>query len=67
MRLFVSEIIDKIIAKCGVTEMPKIPVWEHLWTACMLKGPKHCLNQRNSIFVIFFGHSERKSAQKIPF
>ena len=28
----------------------------------MLKGPKHCLNLRESIFVIFIAHSEGKSA-----
>ena len=47
--------------------MPKEPVTEHLWTANMLKGPKHCLNLHGRIFVIFFDHSERKSAQKILF
>ena len=47
--------------------MPKSPVSEHLWTVNMLKGPKDCLNLRGSIFVMFFDHSERKSAPKIMF
>ena len=42
-------------------------VSEHLWMVNMLKGPKDCLNLNGSIFVIFFDHSERKSAQKIMF
>ena len=44
--------------------MPKSPVWGHLWTVNILKGPKHCLNLHGSIFVIFSDHSEKQSAQK---
>ena len=39
--------------------------WEHLLTVNILKGSKLFLNLRGSIFVIFFDHSERKSARKI--
>ena len=35
---------------------------EHLWTVNMLKAPKDCLNVHESIFVIFFDHSEKQSA-----
>ena len=37
---------------------------EHVWTANMLNDPKHCLNLHSSVFVIYFDHSARKSAQK---
>ena len=37
-------------------------VSEHLWTIKMLKCLKDFLNLQGSIFVIFFDHSERKSA-----
>ena len=40
---------------------------EHLWKVNMLNGPKDCLNLQGSIFVIFFDHSEMKSAPKILF
>ena len=40
---------------------------EHLRTVNMLKILKHCLNLHDSIFVVCFDHSERKSAQKILF
>ena len=46
---------------------PKNSVSEHIWTVNMLKGPKHCLNINGSIFVIFFDHSEKKSAPNILF
>ena len=45
----------------------KSSVSEHFWTVNMLKGPKDSLNLHETIFVIFSGHSERKSAQKIMF
>ena len=31
------------------------------------KCPKHCINLHGSVFVIFFGHSERKSDQTVLF
>ena len=37
----------------------KSAVSEHLWTANMIKGTKHCLNLQGSIFVIFCDDSER--------
>ena len=55
------------LQKGGLLKCLKIAMSEHLWTANMLKGLKHCLNLHGSIFVIFFVHSERKSSQKIPF
>ena len=33
----------------------------------MLKGPLHCLNLQDSIFVIFFDNFEKISAHKIMF
>ena len=33
----------------------------------MLNGPKHRMNLHASIFLIFFDHSEKKSAPKILF
>ena len=47
--------------------MPKSTVSELLWIVKMLKGSKDCLNLHGSIFVVFFDHSERKSAEKILF
>ena len=40
---------------------------EHLWTVNMLKDPIDCLNLHGCIFIMFFDHSEMKSAQKIMF
>ena len=40
---------------------------EHLWIVNMLKGPKDYLNLHGIILLILFDHSQRKSAQKIPF
>ena len=37
---------------------------KHLWKVNMLIGPKHCLNQYGSSFVIFFDDFERKSPGK---
>ena len=37
------------------------------WTVMMLKGPKDCLNLHGSIFVLFFDHSEGKSARNALF
>ena len=51
-----------MLLKCRVSG-----VSEHLWTLNMLKRPKHCINLHGSIFLIFFDHSERKSALKILF
>ena len=53
------------LQKAGLVKCLKSPVSEHLWTANMLKGPKRCFNLHGRIFLIFFDHSERKSAQKI--
>ena len=36
---------------------------EHLCTVNMLRGPKDCLNQHGSIFVVIFDQCERKSAR----
>ena len=55
------------LQKAGLLKCLKSPVSEHLWTVNMLKGPKHCINLKGSIFVIFFDHSERKSARKTLF
>ena len=55
------------LQKAGLLKCLKSPVSEHLWTVNMLKGPKHCINLHGSIFVIFFDHSERKSARKTLF
>ena len=43
----------------------KSPVSEHLWAVNMLKATQHCLNFHDSIFVIFFDHSDTKSARNI--
>ena len=63
--LFVSEIID--CRKRGYLNAAKSHVSEHLLTVNMLKAPKYCINVHRSIFVIFFDHSEKKSARKICF
>ena len=47
--------------------MAKKPLSQHLRAVNMLKCPKNCLNLHCSIFVIFFDHSEMKSAWKILF
>ena len=56
--------LSKIIAwkKRSHVNAQKATVSEHLWTVNILKGPKQCCNQNGSIFIIFFDHSERKSA-----
>ena len=43
----------------------KSTVSEHLWTVNILKALKQCLNLHGSIFLIFFHHSEKKSAPEI--
>ena len=47
------------------------PVSEYLWRVNMLKGPKdkqsEYANMHGRIFLSFFDHSERKSAEKILF
>ena len=45
----------------------KSRVSEHLWRVNMLKSPKDSLNLHSSIFVKFFDHPEKKSAQKYLF
>ena len=55
------------VEKAELLKWTKNLVWEHLSTVKMLKDPKHCLNLHGSIFVIFFDHSERKSAPKTLF
>ena len=69
-RRWSSEIIsfwNYRLQKAGLLKCLKIAVSEHLWTANMLKGPKHCLNLHGIIFIIFFAHSERQSGQKIAY
>ena len=53
------------LEKQGQLKCLKSCVSENLWTVNMLKGPQHCLNMRGSIFVNFFDHSEKKSAQRV--
>ena len=55
------------VEKAGLLKWLKRPMPEHLWTVNVLKGPKDCLILHGGIFVIFFYHSERNSAQKILF
>ena len=52
------------LQKAALVKCLKGHVSEHLWTVNMLRGPKHCLNQHGSVFVVFFDQDERKSAQK---
>ena len=47
--------------------MPKKPSVRTLMDGQHVTGPKDCLNLHGSIFVIFFDHSEMKSALKIIF
>ena len=55
------------LEKAESLKCSKSPVSEHLWTVNRLKGPKDFLNPHGSIFLILFGHSERKSAPKTLF
>ena len=55
------------LQKGDLLKCPKSLMSEHLWTVKMLKCPKGCLNMHDSIFIIFFDHSEKKSPQKIIF
>ena len=55
------------LQKAGLIKCLKSPVSEHLSIDNMLKVPKDFLNLHGSIFVIFFNHSEWKSAPKIVF
>ena len=64
-RWFPSEMNDW--EKRSSLNAQKAPVSEHLWKFNILKGPKHCFNPHGIIFVIFFVHSERKSAPKTIF
>ena len=50
------------LQKAALLKWLKIPMSEHLWTVNILKAPKDCLNVHESIFVIFFDHSEKQSA-----
>ena len=52
------------LEKAELLKCPKKLVSEHLWAVNMLNTPKHCLSLHGSIFIIFFNHSERKSAPK---
>ena len=52
------------LQKAGLIKCLKSYVSEHLWTANMFRGPKHCLNQHGSIFVVFFDQHEKKWAEK---
>ena len=52
------------LQKAGLLKWLKSPVSAHLWTVNMLKWAKKCLDLHGNIFVIFFDHSERKSAPK---
>ena len=62
---FLSEIIDW--KKRSYLNAQKATLSEHLWTVNILKGPNQLLNLHGSICVIFFDHSERKSAPKTLF
>ena len=62
--IFFFEIIDY---KKGVTWMTAKRRIRTLMDNEQVKGPKHCINLESSIFVIFFDHFQRKSAQKILF
>ena len=55
------------LQKGGLLKCLKIAMSEHLWTANLLKGPKDNINLHATIFVIFFDHSEWKSAPKALF
>ena len=55
------------LQKSGLIKCLKSNVSEHLWTVNILKGPSDYLNLHVTIFVIFFDHSERKSARKFFF
>ena len=69
-RRWSSEVISFLyyrLEKAGLLKCLKSLVSEQLWTANILKGPKHCLNFRSRIFVIFFDHPEKKSAKKLGF
>ena len=50
--------------KAGLIKCLKSPEWEDLWAVNMLRGPKHCLNQHGSIFVVFFDQYEKKNRWK---
>ena len=64
-RWFFSEIIDW--KKRTYLNAQKATKSEHLSVVNILKDPKHWLNLHGSVFVIFFDHSQRKSAQKTLF
>ena len=55
------------LEKAELLKCPKNHISGQLWRANMLKGPKHCLNPHGSSFVIFFDHSEKRSAPKTLF
>ena len=50
------------LEKAELLQSPKKPISERFLAVNMLKGPKQCLNVHRSVFRIFFGHSQRKSA-----
>ena len=53
--------------KSGLLKILKSLVLEHWWTVNILKCPKHHLHLHGSIFVMFLGLSEKKSALKFLF
>ena len=55
------------LQNAGLLKCLKSLLSEHLWAVNLLKGQKDCLNLNSSIFVIYFDHSEIKSAKKIRF
>ena len=65
-----SEVIffwNYIMQKAGLLKSLKSLVLEHWWTVNILKCPKHHLHLHGSIFVMFLGLSEKKSALKFLF
>ena len=67
---WISELIsfwNYRLQKAALLKCLKSFVSEYLWTLNMLKAPKDCLDLHGSILVIFFDHSESKSARKILF
>ena len=55
------------LQKAGLLKCQNNVVSENLWTVNMLKGPKDCLNLHGGNFIIYFHHSETKSAPKYLF
>ena len=55
------------LQNAGLLKCIKSPVSDHLRTFTMLECPKDCSNICGTLFVIFFDHSEKKSAGKTLF